>query len=123
MEQEAKHDDISVWIGVLQDCDKGGNEDLRIEMSECEISIPCDRNIHENLLTHLNKFQSAFTEPGMALKVKAWRDKATQKRKLIQNLASLNLCWLEPMCEKCSLDKICKMLRKMALKDKRNNRN
>ena len=91
MEHKAKQDGISVWIGVLQDCDKGGDKDLRIEMPKCEISIPHDRNIHENLLTCLDKFQSAFTELGMVLKVKAWRDKATQKRKLIQNLSSLNL--------------------------------
>ena len=86
MRYEEDQDGIKVWYGLLQQCDQGGNKDLRIQLLEQEISTPYSRHYKGGLNVYLNNLETAFTELSIVLKVGAWQDEGTQKRRLLQNL-------------------------------------
>ena len=117
MQNEQSQDGIKVWIGILSQCDRGGNKDLRIQILEQEVTTPYHNRYKGGLHVYLNNFETSITELAVVLKIKEWEEEATQKRRLLQNLQSLNWKWLDPFFTTMTMSEIYQMLRKIALKE------
>ena len=117
MEYEYSQDGILAWIGILNQCDKGGNRDLRIQILEQEISTPYYKNYKGGLNAYLNNFETALTELSVVLMKSEFQSEESQKRKLLQNLEPLGWTWLDPVVHSIPMPEVYQMIRKIALKE------
>ena len=95
MQYEDEQDGIKVWRDVLDICDKGGSREIRIQALEADISVPFHKKYKGGLNAFITDYETAFMELTSILKVKAWEDEDTQKRRLLQNLEPLGMSWLD----------------------------
>jgi len=116
MQYEDEQDGIRVWRDVLDICDKGGSREIRIQALEADISVPFHKNYKGGLNAFITDYETAFMELTSILKVKAWEDEDTQKRRLLQNLEPLGMSWLDNAAKTMPLSEIYHTLRQIALK-------
>ena len=86
MLHKESQDGIMVWIQVLDEYDHGGSSDIRIEILEDIVHLPCNPQGRESLMACLNNFESAIIELGTVIEIPEWSGVKTHKKHLVKTL-------------------------------------